>query len=455
MVQLPSLKRRQPDDLIAAPISAFESETQAVIQKTTPYSEHAILHVVAAMVVLSLLLIAVVKLDRVVTSTGLIVPSGGSLYVEPLDRAIVTAVLVRPGDVVKKGQALATLDPTFAAADLKDLEQKRASAEALVTRLEAEQADQPYVTDPTSPASVLQASIWSQRQAEYRRSLDDFDSRAGAERSQVQKSAEDADAYARRLSLAAELEASLQKLQQRGFGSRTQLLAATDSRIEAQRLAAESQSDGAQAQHDLAALQAQRAVYIGKWHDDVATQLVAAQSDLADATQNLTKATRLSDLSTLTAPADAVVLNVGKASTGSVIDTTNAANQPLFTLTPLGGALEAEVQVDAKDIGFIRTGDPVRIKLDAFRFTSHGAAKGVIKTISDGTFTDADNGRIRSPYYKVRVALTDVRLRNVPASFRLIPGMTVQGDILIGGRTILSYMLEGALRTGSEAMREP
>jgi hypothetical protein len=43
----------------------------------------------------------------------------------------------------------------------------------------------------------------------------------------------------------------------------------------------------------------------------------------------------------------------------------------------------------------------------------------------------------------------------VPADFRLIPGMTVTGDIMVGKRTILSYLVEGVMRTGSEAMREP
>jgi hemolysin D len=46
-------------------------------------------------------------------------------------------------------------------------------------------------------------------------------------------------------------------------------------------------------------------------------------------------------------------------------------------------------------------------------------------------------------------------LRNVPADFRLIPGMTLVGDILVGHRTIFSYLIEGAMRTGSEGMREP
>jgi hypothetical protein len=96
----------------------------------------------------------------------------------------------------------------------------------------------------------------------------------------------------------------------------------------------------------------------------------------------------------------------------------------------------------------------VRIKLDAYKFTSHGTAKGVIKTISEGSFTQADNGQTRAPFFKVRVAFTDVHLRNVPATFRLIPGMTMQGEVIVGRRTIMSYLLEGALRTGSEAMRE-
>jgi hypothetical protein len=59
------------------------------------------------------------------------------------------------------------------------------------------------------------------------------------------------------------------------------------------------------------------------------------------------------------------------------------------------------------------------------------------------------------PYFKVRVAIKEVKLRNVPADFRLVPGMTLVGDIMVGRRTILSYLVEGALRTGSEAMREP
>ena len=182
--------------------------------------------------------------------------------------------------------------------------------------------------------------------------------------------------------------------------------------------------------------------------------MVTAENALNESTQNLAKAAKVSNLSTLTSPLDAVVLKVGKASIGSVIDS-GTGGDPLFTLTPLGGPVDAEVRIDAKDIGFIRPGDKVRVKLDAYRYTSHGLATGVIKSISDGSFTTTDDGQVTAPYYKALINITNAKLRNVPAGFRLIPGLTISGEVLVGRRTIMSYLFEGALRTGSEAMREP
>ncbi len=232
------------------------------------------------------------------------------------------------------------------------------------------------------------------------------------------------------------------------------MLEASDAKAEAARQLSEAHNTLAGAQHDLDSLKAQRAVALGKWRDDIGTQLATARGDLQQTQQSLAKANRVSDLISVQAPEDAVVLDIGQASIGSVIDTNTSAVKPLFTLVPLGGPVEAEIEVQNKDIGFVRVGDPVQIKLDAYPFMRHGTAHGVITTISEGSFTDA-NGQSVAPYFKARVRFDKTTLRNVPDSFRLIPGMTVQGDVLVGHRTIMSYLVEGGLRTGSEAMREP
>ena len=76
-----------------------------------PVRQHIILYTLVAIIAISIVLSAIVKLDRVVTSVGRIVPTTGALYVSPFDTGIVRQINVKAGDVVKKGQVLATLDP--------------------------------------------------------------------------------------------------------------------------------------------------------------------------------------------------------------------------------------------------------------------------------------------------------------------------------------------------------
>ena len=210
----------------------------------------------------------------------------------------------------------------------------------------------------------------------------------------------------------------------------------------------------AQIRSEIAALRAQRDAYVSKWRNDAGLQLATARRQLNDDKGEATKARKFSDYITLVAPEDGVVLDIGEASIGSIVDP-GQSQKPLFTITPIRGRLEAEIAVQSKDIGFIERGQKVTIKLDAYDFLRHGTAQGVITSVSEGSFTQDSDGRQTAPYFKVLVRIDKPSLTNVPADFRLIPGMTLTGDILIGKRTILSYFLSGAQRASSEAMREP
>jgi HlyD family secretion protein len=48
-----------------------------------------------------------------------------------------------------------------------------------------------------------------------------------------------------------------------------------------------------------------------------------------------------------------------------------------------------------------------------------------------------------------------MHFRNVPANFRLIPGMTLVAGVKIGTRSVAMYLFGGTLRGFSESMREP
>jgi len=177
---------------------------------------------------------------------------------------------------------------------------------------------------------------------------------------------------------------------------------------------------------------------------------MTARNTLDNARQQLTKASRHQDLVRLEAPDDAVVLKLAKLSVGSVLKEAD----PFITLAPLHSPVEAEVHIATREIGFVRPGDRATVKLDPFNFVEHGTAAGYVHWISEGAFSQDDNGSAVDPYYKARITLTEVKLNAVPESFRLVPGMTLTADINVGSRSVFMYVLKGAIRSANEAMRE-
>jgi len=457
-VRLPIPVRRS--NAVGDVVGAFESDTVAVFVRTAPSNEHVILYVLAVMAVLAITLCAVTKLDKIVNSVGVVVPSAGSLYLSPFDTGIVRDIRVRVGEVVKKGQPLATLDPTFTQADLHQLQQKFDSDQAAVAREESELAGRPYLFNERDGHQSIQGGIWKQRQAQYRFDLANFDSQIHSAEAQVAEHLSDVEKYEGRLKLADDAEKVYQPLLDKGYVSKLQVMQASDTHTEMGRLLADAQNEVAQYQQTAASLKAQKDSYIQKWHSDTATQLVADRNDLDVTRQGLEKAQKMSDLTSLDSPEDAIVLKIGRVSAGAVASGGGASlsltQEPLFTLVPLNAPVEADAKIAAADVGFIAVGDPVMIKLDAYEYLRHGEAEGKIKSISEGSFTVDDNNQpVTEPYFKVRVVITKAQLHDVPANFRLVPGMTLVGDIMVGKRTILSYLVEGALHSGSEGMREP
>ena len=442
-------------------VRTFESPTAEVLAQREPWKEQGVLYVLAGMIVFVLVFISVVKLDRIVGATGRVVPVQGALTVQPLEKAIINRVLVSVGQVVKKGQVLATCDPTFVQADLTQLRQKVADFDAQKRRMEAEEAGRNFVSDPSRPYDLLQESIWKQRNTEYTSGVNDYNQRINSLDAQVAGIRQNIIDYKSRLKIAKETEEMYRKLEAAGAATHLDLIQRQDSRIEIERNLGVEQNTLVSAEHSLQSLKEQRTVYIKKWHDDNLNNLVMAKDNLAQAEDDYTKATRLGELVDLKSPMDAVVLRVPNLSTGGVA--TDA--QPLFSLMPLDAPVEVDAEIDSYQSGFVKVGDPVVIKFDTYRFLEHGSADGVVKSISEDSFTQTASqdtvtekggqGETRTPYFDARITIKAIHLHDVPPDTRIIPGMTLQADIVVGRRTIMWYLLGGALRSGSEAMHEP
>jgi hemolysin D len=451
----PPRNNAEPDKIVRL----FQSETTEIVESAEPIGVRTTVYVLTAFIAALIVLSLVTRLDRVISSSGgEIVTTQPTVVVQALDASIIKTINVREGERVKAGDVLATLDPTFATADVDTLKLQLASLDALIARCEAELAGRPYVRplnlDPAAARyGELQQAYHAQRRAQLDDQVKAYNSQIGQITATITKLENNQARYAERAKLAEEVEQMRATLAAAQVGSRLNLLQATDQKTELLRNLEYDHNMLIESKHQLEATVATRDAFVQQWLAETSKELVTARNQRDAALQQLEKATRKQDLVRLVAPDDAVVLRMAKLSVGSVL----RDGEPLFYLAPLNSPLEAEVRILPRDVGFIRAGDPVKIKLDAFKFIEHGMVEGNVRWISEGSFTtdDRNNTPLPEPYYKARVALTNTELRNVPESFRLIPGMTLTADVHIGTRSVLMYVAYGAVRGAREAMREP
>ena len=449
-------------------ILEYQSPSTAIVNAPVPRIARGISWTVGSMVLACFAAMSIIKVDRVVTAQGKVIPRAPMIVVQPLETSIVRSIEVHEGEQVHAGQLLARLDPTFAAADLEALKSQVADYSAQVARMQAEVEDRPFVYSGSDPHLALEAAIFAQRQSEYNYKLEGYRQKADSLTAQIAKARSDIVGYQDRLNVAINLEKMRNELDRLGVGSKLNTLQAQDTRAEMQRNLDSVIQTANSAQRDLAAMIAERDGYIQSWHADIAEKLAEATSKLSDARESFNKAQLKRQLVELRTDQDATVLTIAKgASPGAVL----TAGQQIISLVPANAPLEIEANIPGSEDGYVHVGDSVAIKFDTFPYTQYGMAKGVVRIISPDSFNAQDeqrnpSGSVPVPmsgtagastgvWYRARITLDEINLHNTPPDFHLIPGMPVNADVLVGKRTVMAYFLSRVMPLASEGMREP
>jgi HlyD family secretion protein len=447
-----------PNQAALATVRQFQSETEAIRELPEPFAVRMTLFVLVGFLLVGVAFTFLTKLDRVVTSQGgKIVPVGQVNVFQALDTSLIKSIDVREGDQVQAGQLLATLDPTFAAADANQLRLQIASLETQVARDQAELDGKPLVFPDRSDAdfgnyAALQKALYDQRIAQYNAQVTSFDAKISATQATIQKFQTDDERYKQRDDVLQKVETMRNTLAEHGTGSQLNLYISQDARLEVLRTMDFTHNSLIEAKNTLASNIADKKAFIEQWNAALSQDLVTTRGKLDDAKSSYEKASKHQDLVRLTATVPSVVLSIAKLSVGSVLK----AGDPFLTLMPLNTPMQAEIKIASRDVGFARAGDRCVLNIDAFNSIEHGTAEGTVLWISDGAFTTSDDGQpLDYAYYKARCSIDRNNFRGVPANFRLIPGMTLAGDINVGKRSVAMYLIGGMMRGISQSMREP
>jgi hemolysin D len=436
-------------------VAEFQSDAIEVEQRTPPRIARLTLYCVVALILAAVAWASVSQVDMIVTAQGKLITTRPNLVVQPLETSVIREMHVKAGDAVNRGDVLATLDPTFSQADLDQLRTRVAAFDATINRLKAELGGYEFVVaNSTNPDDVLQGKMFLQRKTFYATQLGNFDAQIASARANLKTSMDEEAVLVQRLETMKSIEAMRGTLMDKEVGSRLNFLLSRDARLEVESNLSRIRGNQADYEHKVDKARADQQVFVEEFRKTAYQDLVETIAKRNSAAEDLKKVELRRQLIVLSAPADAVVLEIANRTVGSVV----REAETLFVLVPRDVPLQAEVNVEGKDIGQTAVGQPVRIKFEAFPFQKFGTAAGAVRVVSQDSFAPdpkAEGARRQTaPYYRVLIDISDVHLRLPAERIHMIPGMAVTAEMKVGRRSVISYFLYPLLRGLDESIRE-
>ncbi len=188
-----------------------------------------------------------------------------------------------------------------------------------------------------------------------------------------------------------------------------------------------------QSQLTLAQVQSQSQVSLAEANSSIGGQVIAQEQRIAELENNLAKAKRALEQTTIIAPVDGTILALNTRTIGGVVNVAERIAQ----IVPDNDLLYVDVTLDNQDVGFVRVGQRVVIKVATYPFQRYGYLEGAVENISPDAIQDEKKGLV----YKAKVKLSGAN-SSKKNRLKLLPGMSVSAEITTGKRRIIEFFLD-------------
>lgn len=393
---------------------------------------------------------AVTQVNEVARTSGEIIPSGYSQVVQHLEGGIIADIMVEEGDLVEEGQVLVRMGGIGAEQDFASLEERQTTLRLQAERLRAlaydKTPDFSSIAGDNDEAVTYQKRILETAKQAYDAEKKVLEDQLDQRRETIARLKGEQDTAEKELASGRELLVMKEGLQSSGAVSKKDLI---DSQRDVNRLEGNLRSVAAQiseAEKAISESQSRLITLEAKTRDEALKDLEEVETQIAQNKETLGKLEGRVDRQSIRAPVRGLVKGLRINTIGGVI----GAGEPIMEIVPLDRTLIVEAQIPPREVGSLKVGQPARVKVSAFDFSRYGVIEGELEFLSATTFVNEQN----QSFYKGRIKLAKDHVGHNPQRNLILPGMTVEADIITGEKTVLAYLLKPIHTSLDTAFRE-
>lgn len=394
------------------------------------------------------------RIDIVAVANGKISTEGSTKIIQPAVSGVVTSINVHEGQRVKKGDTLLALDKTTAEKDVATVNQSLNAA-----RVERDILRRLAVGGNTDDI-INNADLPDETKAMLRQFASSQTALSAARQQAVNSTISN---YQQQLQFNQQaknqLETNAQNLKNRKAEIEKQLpnanpvdklrlqneLSNIDQRITSADSAVLGQNQQLlQSQSALTQAQNQSQTQTAETNSAFSNQIITAEKRIIELENNLVKARQVLAQTNITAPVDGTVLSLTVKTIGGVVN----AGQQLAQIVPEKVPLYVDAALDNQDVGFVKPGQRVVVKVATYPFQRYGYLEGTVENISPDAIQDDKKGLI----YKAKIKLNDDK-SSKQNQLKLLPGMSVSAEITTGQRRIIEFFLDPLMTKADESLK--
>ena len=389
---------------------------------------------------------SIAKVDVIVRTEGRIVPAGKSQIIQHLEGGIVRNILVHEGQKVAADQVLIELSDVQVKSNLDQEQSKSTTLRGREARLIAESSGAGSIGFPKdiTDQDVRRAETLA---FEARRARVSDEVKVLRDQN-AQKRGEINEAESRRKNLASELEVAQQQykvienLKRNGAASNLELL---DSQSKVQRLTsqiAEAEAVVPRLKAAMAETESKVGEVWARYRAEASSELTQLRGEIEKSGFEIGTNKDKLDRNQVKAPVAGIINRMSVTTVGGVI----RPGEALMEITPADQSVLIEARAKPNDRANLRHGLPAHIRLGAYDYATFGTLTGKVSDVSADTLIDEREGR----YYRVMLEAKDNH-----QGMEILPGMTAVADVVVGKRSVISYLLSPLLRFNDRALRDP